>query len=490
MVGPILNGAISVAIVSSVNPAEAALPFELVPKVTAGEPVTAYSWRDSLGGSSDAAAWKLDIDVPGNLTVTLEVTDASGYHGVATLALSVRPALSIAVSSPLAQVDTGLPVPFFINVTGGVPPLRASWIPAGGGSGGNATWSTDGNYSEAVSFSQTGPAWILVHVSDDLGDATSANQRVAEAVSPGALALATNGSVAEVGWPLGVALAVNQGAPPFRWSFSSSLPLVGAAEALGVFPSDGMYRWNVSFAFPGTAILNLTTTDSVGSLLTASTTVVVEPPLSIRLATPGLEPSAPFQLSLNVSGGLPPYAYQFRLSDGETVDGSEAAAGIVSIYFDPPPDANYSVEVRVIDELGQSSVSTEFLRVAGPTPSVSDPPTSDLSTYAGVAVLTGMLLLAALYVYRRFSPAPGASPTPEHSALPTVRRLMRQSQIIDRETLLLLCEEAGESPEAAQAALQILIRTSEVSSEPGPAHDEVLRWKGRGPPGTPGEVSP
>lgn len=475
---------------SSVNPAEVELPFELVAKVASGAPLTSYSWRDSLGGSSNATAWELEIAVPGDLTVTLEVTDAAGDRGITSLTLSVQPRLSVSVSSPLAQVDTGVPAPFFINVLGGVPPLRASWVPSGGGPGGNATWPTDGNYSEEVSFSQTGPAWILVRVSDDVGDSASADQRVAEAVAPGALALATNGSVTEVGWPLGVAVAVDEGAPPFHWSLTSSLPLGGGSPTLGVFPSDGAYRWNLTFAFPGAATLNLTTTDSVGSLLTTSTAVVVEPPLSIELSTPGLEPSTPFEVSANVSGGLSPYAYQFRLSDGETAVGTDASAGLVSTYFDPRPDANYSLELRVTDQLGQSAFTTESLRVGGSTLLISDPPSADLSTYGGVAVLGGLLLLAAFYLYRRFGRAPEASSAPEHSALSTVRRLMKQSQIIDRETLVLLCEEAGETPEDVQAALQVLFRTSEVSRESGSTRDEVLRWTGAGSSGSPDEAPP
>jgi hypothetical protein len=136
--------------------------------------------------------------------------------------------------------------------------------------------------------------------------------------------------------------------------------------------------------------------------------------------------------------------------------------------------------VRVTDALGQTSTSTEFLRIDGPTPPPPDPPSSGPAIEAGVVVLIVLGLLAAVYAYRRLRPSPRGPVPAERSALPTVRQLMRQSQIIDRETLLLLCEEAGETPEAAQAALKVLIRTAEVSTEPGPGNDEVLRWKGAG----------
>jgi len=484
------TGTIPVSIVSSANPADAALPFELVAKAVSAEVPVFYNWTDSLGGSNDASTWDLDVEVPGNLTVTLDVSDASGDRGEATLTILVRPSPSVTVSSPLTQVDAGVPAPFFIDVVGGVPPLRANWTPSGGGPDGNASWPTDGNYSEEVNFSEPGSGWILVRIVDALGDPATADELVTEVVGPGSITLATNGSIGEVGWPLELAVDVDQGAPPFRWSIASSLPITDNAEPLGVFPSDGMYRWNISFDISGVAVLNLTSIDAVGTFLTATTDVAVESPLSVHVTSPSLETATPFEVSANVSGGFAPYAYQFRLSDGEGSNGTLTSAGLVSTTFGPPPDGNYSVEVRVTDDLGRTSITTEFFRVGESTAPATDPPDSDLSICGGIVVLTVIALLATLYAYRRFVRTPAARTSPENSALPTVRQLMKQSQIIDRETLLLLCEEAGESPDAAQTALQVLIRTGEVSTEPGPPNDEVLRWKGTGPRETSGEDPP
>jgi hypothetical protein len=466
------------------------MPFRLTTWTSSAVPVTSYNWTDSLGGSTDTPSWELDVAAPGNLTVTLEVSNAAGDQGVATLTIPVRPALSVKVSSPLGQVDVGVPAPFFLEVAGGVPPLTVNWTPSTGGPPGNATWPVDGNYSEPVNFTRTGPGWILVHAADALGQSTAVDDLLTEVVSPGLLALTTNGTVGEVGWRVGIAVAIEQGAPPFRWSLSSSLPLSGGSSPVGFFPADGMYRWNVSFAFPGVALLNLTTVDAVGALLTASTAVVVEPPLSVQVVSPGAESTTPFEVSTNITGGLPPYGYQLRLSDGERSSGTLASEGTALAEFDPASGANYSVEVQVTDSLGHSSNSTEVLRVDGPAPTAKDPPSPGWAAYGGAGILVVTGLLVAFYGYRRFRKPASETVPPERSALPTVRQLMRQSQIIDRETLLLLCEEAGETPEAAQAALQVLIRTTEVSTEPGPGNEEVLRWKGLGTSGSPGEGAP
>ncbi|MGC2290052.1 MAG: hypothetical protein WA688_09400 [Thermoplasmata archaeon] len=481
------TGTLPVTIVSSVNPADASLPFELVAKVVSPAAQLFYNWTDSLGGSNTASTWELDVDVPGNLTVTLHVTSLLGDAGTATLMVLIRPALSVTLSSPLTQVDAGVPAPLFIDLAGGTPPLTVNWVPSGGGPGGNASWPTDGNYSEDVNFLAPGPGWIAVRATDALGESTVADELVTEVVPSGSIALATNGSVGEVGWPLGIAVALEVGAPPFHWSLASSLPLTSGEIPFGIFPSDGTFRWNVSFAFSGLAILNLTAFDAVGALLTATTAVEVEPPLSVQVTSPGLQPSTPFEVSANLSGGLAPYTYQVRLSDGEACNGTLASPGSVSAIFDPSPDENYSVEVRVTDELGQTSTSTEFVRVAGPSAQASDPPRSELPVYGGIVVLALVVVLAGLYAYLRLRRGPGSLSPPDRSALPAVRDLMKRSQIIDRETLLLLCEEAGESADAAQAALKVLIATGEVSTEPGSSNDEVLRWKGMDPLGAPDE---
>ena len=493
--GLVLGGAagtptIPVSITSSADPADAGLPFELVAIVPGSVGQYFFNWTDSQGGSSSAPTWEVDIDVPGNLTVTLAVWDPAGDRGAASLTIPIHPALSLTVGSPLSQVDAGVPVPFFIDVMGGVPPITASWVSSDGGSNGSAGWPADGNYSEEADFSPVGPAWILVRAVDALGDPTSTAELVAEVVPPGAAAFATNGTFGEVGWPLGVVAVVEDGAPPFHWSLASSLPLADGAGPFGAFPSDGRYGWSLRFATPGTAFLNLTLVDGLGAVSTSATVVTVEPPLSVNVTSPGLIPSTPFDITANVAGGLPPYVYQFRLSDGEGFNGTLVSPGAVATVFDPPSVGNYTVDIRVVDELGQTWFSSELLRTSGAVSPTSFSPGGDATTVAGVLTLTVAGALAALYLYHRFRKRLAAPRPVAESALRSVRQLMERSQIIDRETLVLLGEEAGDSADAVQTALQTLIRTGEVTSEPGPGDDEVLRWKATEGPGEPSEDRP
>ncbi|HLY76257.1 MAG TPA: PKD domain-containing protein, partial [Thermoplasmata archaeon] len=221
---------------------------------------------------------------------------------------------------------------------------------------------------------------------------------------------------------------------------------------------------------------------ALGAVGTAVTTVEIQPPLSVNLTSPGREGTIPFGIRANLSGGLPPYSYEFRLSDGEGVDGVRTSPGAVGANFDPGSPGNYSVEVRVTDELGQTSTSTELLQVAEAPPVDSSTVASAPDLDAGALAVALTSILAGLYVYHRHRRGTPARASPERSALPTVRQLMERAQVIDRETLLLLGEEAGESIPSVQTALRTLIQLGEVTTEPGPGNDEVLRWKGTGPP--------
>jgi hypothetical protein len=473
---------IPVSIISSADPADENIPFELTANVPGPIGDYFYNWTDTQGGSDSAPAWEVDINTPGKLTVTLVVTDPAGDRGTAALTVTVVSAPALTLSSPLAQVDAGVPASFFINVAGGVPPLTASWVSSIGGSNGSAGWPSDGNYSEEVTFSDPGPAWILVRVVDVLGDSSSTSELLTEVVPEGSLTLLTNGSVGEVGWPFGAVVAVENGAPPFRWSLSSSLPLTGGVDVpFGTFPADGTYAWSLPFASAGTAYLNLTIEDVLGAVDTVSTVATIEPALMVNLTPAEAGSSSLLSVSAAVSGGLPPYSYQFQLSDGERLNGSLVAPGPVTASFDPSSPGNYSVEFRVTDELGQYRVSTEDLRIGGAPPSTAPGTASESSLGVGFLALAVGVILVGFYIYRRVRKVSRSPPSVELTAIPVVRRLMEESQVIDRETLLLLGEEAGESTDAIQAALGRLIRTGDVTTEPGPGSDEVLRWTGASP---------
>jgi hypothetical protein len=471
----------AVTIFSSADPVEATLPFELWASVQFSSEPFLYRWTDSQGGSSNDATWVLDVGQPGNLTVSLVVSSPSGGVAESTMTVLVEPPLGLALDDPGGRAETGVPTQFSVQISGGVPPISVNWSPEGGGLGGTVSGLGDGNYSEQTTFSAPGLGRVLATAVDALGHSVVDEDYVADVEPRGSISFLTNGSIAEVGSPLGIAVDLFGGWPPYLWSLGSSVALTDGNLSFGVFNSTGPYRWNVSFAYAGTAVLNLTTLDALGVQASELVKLLVEPPVTVETTALTNESKRPFEVSASVSGGVPPFLYTFRLSDGELAQGVTASDGSISAAFDPGQDGNFTVEVSVTDALGRSSESTEIVLVDGPVTAPPGVTVSGASLYGGIAVLVVLVGIAALYAHRRFrksADAPSSGPT---SALLAIRRLMEQSQIIDRDTLLLLCEEEGESSDAARAALQVLLRTGEVTSEPGPADDVVLRWKGIDP---------
>ncbi len=389
-----------VSISSSADPADVDLPFELTANVPGAVDGYRYQWTDSQGGSEDTPTWELDVDNPGNLKVTLVVTNPGGAQGTATVTVSIVPPPTVYVSSPLSQFDAGVPAPFFLDVVGGVPPFAATWNASSGGPNGSVGLPHDGVYSEVVTFPTPGRAWVRAQVVDTLGDFSGTAEFTTEVVPDGSIALATNGSIGEVGWPLGALVVIENGAPPFRWSLSSSVTVAASPGPVGIFPSDGVYRWNLLFSAPGTAYLNLTVVDTLGTVDSAMTVVTIAPPLSVNVTSAGRDPATPFAVGADVAGGLPPYTYQIQLSDGETSSGSLVAPGPIAATFDPSPAGNYTVEVRVTDALGRTSICTQDLRVVGES-SIDPPLAANLSVEGGLVVLVAGLVLLGLYVLRR-----------------------------------------------------------------------------------------
>ena len=80
---------------------------------------------------------------------------------------------------------------------------------------------------------------------------------------------------------------------------------VAAPGPVGIFPSDGVYRWNLLFSAPGTAYLNLTVVDTLGTVDSAMTVVTIAPPLSVNVTSAGRDRRTPFAVrEPTVAGGL------------------------------------------------------------------------------------------------------------------------------------------------------------------------------------------
>lgn len=286
--------------------------------------------------------------------------------------------------------------------------------------------------------------------------------------------------VTEVGSPVELRAIAQNGAIPLVWTVASSLPTLNATQGSGLLLADGEIWWNATFAVPGSALLNVTTFDAVGAIASADTSVDVLLPVGVNLTVPTTAQGvgATFAVRADIRGGAPPYAFRFALSDGELTSGNLSGPGLVPWWLTPPQPGVYTLSIRITDGLGRSVTAESSVRVGG---AVSTPAgaSSLLSIGTAVALLGGLLGVGGLYLLRRRAgarrrPDPGEG----SNAFPVLRRLAQDSEVLDRETLLLLAEEEGISPGQATEALGRLARAGYVILESGPGDEPTVRWIG------------
>jgi PKD repeat protein len=204
--------------------------------------------------------------------------------------------------------------------------------------------------------------------------------------APPKVGASVNHAVVDQGTSVSFTGSVSEGAAPFvyHWSFGdgSTASTLSGAHA---------------FAHPGTYAANLTVSDFVGHSVTASVSVVVNPPLTFAAsATPSpATANSTVALTSTLSGGTPPFTYRWTLGDAST----STSPSLGHIYTKA---GNYPVTANVTDALGQSASSTFTLVVnAAATTSSSGSSSSSsvsLTSGTGLYLLLGIVLLAIVVV--------------------------------------------------------------------------------------------
>ncbi len=318
---------------------------------TGGVPPYTYAWSFGDGGTATLPNPSHSYLAVGNYTAMVTVTDSLGHVGTGSVAVSVTAPLAVTVQGLPA---TSGPAPLTVNVsstvTGGTPPYTYDWNFADGSPNSQSpadqhTWATAGTYA------------VTLTVGDSCGHTVTAD-----------LPINAYGEVAPVptvdpacGYaPLNVVFTgtTTGGVPPyvFSWSFGDG-------------GHDTQQNPSHSYLAVGNYTATLTVTDSLGHSGTGTVTVKVTAPLAVAVqGLPTTTGPAPLTVNLSsaVTGGTPPYGYNWEFADGS------AASAAAAVQHTWTTAGTYNVTLTVSDSCGHSLDTTITINAyASVTPTIT-----------------------------------------------------------------------------------------------------------------------
>lgn len=361
-----------------------------------------YSWNDSLGIPGSNASIGLMAPSYGTVTLAVRVVDFIGDTAEASASVGIGTTPSIALDPLLSETDVGLPIPVRIEVNGTFAPYSVAWQLLPGGTPSASTIDAPGVVEIAVVVDSPGYAWVEATVTDSRGVSSTIDGIVGTVHPRPQLLLTVPQSAVDCGAVARVTGLVVGGTPPFSWSAAASLPVLNVSGASGAVGPTEAINWSGEFAEGGNATVRFDIADGAGVLLLANTSLRVYEALdpTLAVATPDPGAGSPLNLSVELSGGVPPYHYQLTLSDGETAGGSALASGPILWVAHPNAPGFLTVHVTVDDAvLGTADLETTVIVGADPDPSTATPPspggTAGSAPHVPQARTSGPMLLRA-----------------------------------------------------------------------------------------------
>jgi PKD repeat protein len=251
-----------------------------------------------------AAAVAAGVPAAGALERPLLVGGGEGQHGFMNDTWVFEPSIVSNVRVVPNPVETNRTVNLFSNTTGGTQP-HSVW------SMGDGTYVTGGNGSHT--YTRPGTYAVELNSVDDLGVRSSS---ATVSVNVRLFSLGLNlPTYADQSAQTSLSVHPENGTPPYNatWSLSDGIVLYGADVHL-VFTS------------PGTVSVTVSVRDGAGTVVNSTGSVRVNSPLNgVVKATPQrLDVGTSTLLSIQGSGGTPPYTPTWTLPDGRTSVGQTA----------------------------------------------------------------------------------------------------------------------------------------------------------------------
>jgi hypothetical protein len=415
---------------------------------------------------------------PGSVEVVLSaIAGAIAPVLRTTLSEPVVPPLTASVSSPVRDGEVDVPVPYLLNLTGGAPPFAVRWSFDGGESSGTLSLSECGTVYLEPSPNGTGFAQLTVSIVDAVGvNLTVTNSSVLVGAALG-LSARADSSLVPGAARVDLVADVTGGIGPVAWAVLSSPPVEPGESPTGWLPGPASLHWTGWFAAEGEGVATVAMVDAVGAIANATVSVPLLPGLSATMGAASLNASdgPGVVVTLNLSGGAPPFEVWINASGGAAWNASDPADGPFVVTVPLARGGPTSVEVAVVDALGARVVGTTFVIARDPPP--GPPPSPDgedgFVAAGGVVLLLSTAAAALLYLRgRRRARAPQLAPDPAK----VLERIIAPADGAERVTVELLAEEEGIPLETVRTTLDRLIATGRVRSEVSPDGEEVLAW--------------
>ncbi len=348
-----------------------------------------WSTVDTITAQSDTSYTESGLS-PGT-TYSFRIYDSIAVVGLAssfssysnTIQISTIKPLTVSISANTISVDIGQSVSINSNVQGGISPYTYQWYENGN--------PVNGATSPSFIFSSNsaGSYTVYLQVTDHSGSTQDSNDILFTVNPPLYVSISSSSSTVDVNSNLQFTSQVSGGVNPYNYQwYVNNNPVSGATSS--------------SFSFApknaGTYSIYVSVTDASG-MSTKSNTLTVTAfsglTFTVTATSTNITNGSTSSLSVNPSGGSPPYSYQWFVN-GAPVSGATSSTFI----FKPSQTGNYSIYVEVKDSTGLVGDSKPLtIRVNKP----SSAPSVTISLYdlLGIIGIVVIIVVVMLMFSRR-----------------------------------------------------------------------------------------